>query len=154
MRQPGAERMTRTNMTNAEADQAADRAEQGAPGAPEKAPSNKGASQRKGAPNSQNAAKGGKTKAARPNKKAKSGRKAAKTAQAKQARTPRADSKRAKVLAMIRRANGASLSEIMKATDWQAHTVRGFISIATHKHRLHIQSSRNESGQRVYRMVK
>ncbi len=105
--------MTRTNMTNAEADQAADRAEQGAPGAPEKAPSNKGASQRKRAPNSQKAAKPGKTTPLVRTKKARAGRKATRTTQAKQARTPRADSKRAKVLAMIGRTNGATLAEII-----------------------------------------
>ena len=146
--------MTRTNMTNAEADTAADRAEQGAPGAPEKAPSNKGASQKKGAPHGQKAAKPGKTRPLGRTKKAKSGGKAAKTTQAKQARTPRADSKRAKVLAMIGRANGATLAEIMKGTKWQAHSVRGFISIAVHKHRIPIESSKNESGQRVYRIAK
>ena len=146
--------MTRTNMTNAEADQAADRAEQGAPGAPEKTPSNKGASQRKRAPNSQKAAKPGKTTPLFRTKKARAGRKATRTTQAKQARTPRADSKRAKVLAMIGRTNGATLAEIMKGTKWQAHSVRGFISIAVHKHRIPIESSKNESGQRVYRIAK
>ena len=139
-------------MTNAEADNAADSAERGAHDAPEKAPSNKRASRKKDAPHSPKAAK--ERNATTQNKKGKARRKATKPAQAKRARTPRADSKQAKVLAMIGRASGATLAEIMNATDWQAHTVRGFISIATHKHRLHIQSSRNESGQRVYRIVK
>ena len=48
-------------MTNAETtDKAAAVAEQGAHGAPQKAPSKKGASQKKGAPKGQKAAKGGK----------------------------------------------------------------------------------------------
>ena len=32
------------------------------------------------------------------------------------------------MLEFIRRADGASLQEIAAATDWQAHSVRGFIS--------------------------
>jgi hypothetical protein len=33
------------------------------------------------------------------------------------------------VIAMMKRAKGATLAEIMKATGWQPHTVRGFVSI-------------------------
>jgi len=46
------------------------------------------------------------------------------------------------------------LVDSMKGTKWQAHSVRGFISIAVHKHRIPIESSKNESGQRVYRIAK
>ena len=42
----------------------------------------------------------------------------------------------------------------MKATDWQAHSVRGFISIAAKKHRIKIESSKNENGERVYKLAK
>ena len=113
-------------MTNAETNTAATVAEQGADVAPEKAPSKKGATQKKGAPKGQKTAKGGKTKAA--------GKKAAKPARAKEASDPRPESKGAKILNLIGRAKGSrTLTEIQKATDWQAHSVRGFLSTAAKK---------------------
>jgi hypothetical protein len=69
--------------------------------------------QKKGAPKGQKAPKGGKAKAA-PKKEAKTGKKA-KPAPAKDASTPRAESKGAKILSLIRRPKGASLAEIMKS---------------------------------------
>jgi Protein of unknown function (DUF3489) len=134
-----------------ETTQAAPVAEQGAHVARELAPSKKGASQKKGAPKGQKAAKGAKTKAATPKKEAKAGKKAART---KEASTPRAESKGAKIIEMIGRAKGATLAEIMKATDWQAHSVRGFISTAAKKNRIKIESSKNDSGDRVYKVAK
>jgi hypothetical protein len=133
--------------------QAAAVAEQGAHVAPEKAPSKKGASQKKGAPKGQIAVKGAKTKAVAP-KKAKDGKKAARPARTKEASAPRAESKGAKIIEMIGRAKGATLAEIMKATDWQAHSVRGFISTAAKKNRIKIESSKNDSGDRVYKIAK
>jgi hypothetical protein len=106
-------------MKNAEAtatDTAATVAEQGAHGAPEKASLKKGARQKKGAPKGPHAAKRGKTKPAA-NKKAKTAKKPAKPARPRKASTPRAESKGAKILEMIGRAKGATLMEIMKATD-------------------------------------
>lgn len=49
---------------------------------------------------------------------------------------PRKQSKGAKILELIGRSKGASLAEIMEATGWQAHSVRGFISTAGNKHGL------------------
>jgi hypothetical protein len=134
-----------TNMTNSETNTAATVAEQGATVAPEKASRRKRASQKKGAPKSRKAAKGGKAKASN---------KAAKPARAKEASAPRPESKGAKSLAMIGRAKGATLAEIQKATDWQAHSVRGFLSTAAKKHGLNIESAKTEAGDRVYSIRK
>ena len=142
-------------MTNAEAtitENAATVAEQGAHVAPEKSSSKKGATQKKSAPKGQKAAKGGKAKAS-PKKEAQAGKKA-KPAQAKEASTPRAESKGAKILQLIGRPKGASLAEIMKATSWQAHSVRGFLSTAAKKHGLKIESTKTEAGDRVYQIKK
>jgi hypothetical protein len=49
------------------------------------------------------------------------------------------------------RPKGATLGQIMQATGWQAHSVRGFLSTAAKKQGLKITSSRNEAGQRVYK---
>ncbi len=45
-----------------------------------------------------------------------------------QPHTTREGSKKEAVLGLLRRTAGASMAEIMTATGWQAHTVRGFIS--------------------------
>jgi hypothetical protein len=55
---------------------------------------------------------------------------------------------------MIARTKGATLAEIMKATDWQAHSVRGFISTAGKKHDVRIESAKNEAGERTYKIAK
>jgi hypothetical protein len=142
-------------MPNAEAtttEAAATVAEQAATVAPEKASSKKGATQKKDAPKGQEAAKGSKPKAA--SRDAKAGKKTAKSARAKEARTPRTESKGAKILELIGRPKGASLAEIIKATDWHAHSVRGFLSTAAKKHGLKIESTKTEAGDRVYQITK
>ena len=140
-------------MSTEETNTAATLAEQGAHVAPEKASPKKQASQRKGAPKGRKAAKGGKAKAAPKKKEPKAGKKSAKRETAK-ATAPRADSKGAKILAMIERAKGATLAEIQKATDWQAHSVRGFLSTAAKKHGLKIESTKTESGDRLYKIAR
>jgi hypothetical protein len=62
--------------------------------------------------------------------------------------------KKAEVVAMMRRAKGVTLAEIMEHTGWQAHTVRGFVSIQGSKGGLKIESSKNDAGERVYRIAK
>ncbi len=43
-------------------------------------------------------------------------------------RTPRTDTKQATVLALLRRTEGASGPQIIEATGWAPHTVRGFLA--------------------------
>jgi Protein of unknown function (DUF3489) len=66
----------------------------------------------------------------------------------------REGSKKAKILTLIQRPHGATLGEIMKATGWQAHSVRGFISGTLGKRMgLVVESAKREDGQRVYRLA-
>jgi hypothetical protein len=55
---------------------------------------------------------------------------------------------------MMQRAKGATLDEIMKTTGWQRHTVRGFVSILGSKGGEKIDSSKNASGERTYKIAK
>ena len=128
-------------MTTAETnDTAATVAAAGATVAPEKASSKKVAKRTKSAPKSQKKATGTKERKAKAGKKAASG--------------GRTQSKGAQILEMIGRVKGATLAEIMAAAGWQAHSVRGFISTAGKKHGVKIESLKNESGDRVYRIAK
>jgi hypothetical protein len=94
------------------------------------------------------------TKGARRAKKAKSGKKA--RAAKKPASKPKTDrtNKKAEVIAMMKRAKGVTLAEIMKATSWQPHTVRGFVSILGRKGGEKIESSKNAAGERMYKIEK
>ena len=81
--------------------------------------------------------------------------KAAKDATAKDAAPEaREGSKKAIVLELLRRNGGATLAEIAKATDWQNHSIRGFISgTITKKMGLTVESNKNEAGDRYYRIA-
>ena len=69
------------------------------------------------------------------------------------AKQAREGSKKAQVLELLRRPEGATLAGIMKATGWQAHTVRGFISgTLTKKLGLKVESFRSEDKERTYRV--
>jgi len=73
--------------------------------------------------------------------------------QEKGAAPAREGSKKAQVLELLRRPEGASLKEIADATQWQAHSIRGFISGALGKKMgLTVESLKTESGDRVYRI--
>ena len=85
----------------------------------------------KGAPKKTNATKAARTKGGAP--------------------TAREGSKKAIVLELLRRKDGATLAEIAKATDWQNHSIRGFISGSLSKKMgLKIESIKREDGERRY----
>ena len=54
----------------------------------------------------------------------------------------------------MKRKEGATLAEIAKATDWQNHSIRGFVSgHVTKKLKLKVESTKSEAGERTYRIV-
>jgi len=72
------------------------------------------------------------------------------------AKTPgtRANSKQAQLIEMLQRPDGATIDEIVKKFDWQAHTVRGAIAGALKKKLgLNVQSEKVEGSGRVYRIA-
>ena len=88
-------------------------------------------------------------------KKAKSGKKAtpAKKAPqgAKKAPGARDGSKTATILEMLKRPGGATAKELLKATGWQPHSLRGFISGTLGKKMgLAVTSTKGEDGERSY----
>ena len=65
--------------------------------------------------------------------------------------TARAGSKQAQVIDLFRRAEGATVAEVIAATGWQPHTVRGIVSGTLKKKLgLTVVSAKEERG-RVYR---
>ena len=75
-------------------------------------------------------------------------RKAKKSAaSSKKATSVRPGTKTAKILALLGRPRGASLKEIVKATNWQAHSVRGFLSgVVAKQMGLKLRATKDDSG--------
>ena len=68
--------------------------------------------------------------------------------------TPRANTKQAALIAMLRRPEGADLDEIAEATNWQKHSIRGAISGALKKKLgLQVTSTTDGQGRRTYRIA-
>jgi len=62
------------------------------------------------------------------------------------------DTKHARIIAMLRMPTGATIAAIMTVTDWQQHSVRGFLAgVVRKKFGLNLVSEPTEKG-RVYRI--
>jgi hypothetical protein len=95
-----------------------------------------------------------KAKANRKPAKAKKTAKPKKVSKAPKPKSTRSGSKAEKVLELMKRKEGATLAEIAKATDWQNHSIRGFVSgHVTKKLGLKVESTKSEAGERTYRIV-
>jgi hypothetical protein len=92
--------------------------------------------------------------ARKPVKKARPAKKASRAKKVASKSNTDGTNKKAEVIALMERAKGATLPEIRKATGWQPHTVRGFVSILGSKGGEKIESSKNAAGERTYKIGK
>ncbi len=64
------------------------------------------------------------------------------------------ESKKEIVLRLLRRPNGASIAEIAGETEWQPHSVRGFLTgTVKNKLELPVVSEKSTSGERRYHVA-
>ena len=61
--------------------------------------------------------------------------------------------KRDQVVDLLRRPEGASITELMEKMGWQRHTVRGFMAGAMKKAGHRVESFKPEGGERSYRIA-
>ena len=81
-------------------------------------------------------------------------RKGKETKSTDQPATARDGSKKARILELLKQPDGATLAELMAATEWQAHSVRGFLSGTLGKKMgLTVQSTKRDK-KRLYSLAK
>jgi hypothetical protein len=74
---------------------------------------------------------------------------------AKKPAPARRGTKTAKILDLLKRPGGVTLKELIKATGWQPHSVRGFLSGAIGKKMgTPVKSSQRADGELAYRLSK
>ena len=74
---------------------------------------------------------------------------------AKKIKIVASSTKATKILILLRRPTGATVGELCKATDWQGHSVRGFISRTLRKRKgIDVLSEKDDKGVRRYRIAK
>jgi hypothetical protein len=79
-------------------------------------------------------------------------RKTATPASSKRSATARAATKHDRVIAMLRSSAGATIASLVVATEWQQHSVRGFLAgVVRKKLGLNLVSEKTDKG-RVYRI--
>jgi len=122
-------------------EKAAGVAEAGAHVAPDKATARKAPGRKKDVPQSQKRAQAGQSSSKRAQKRKGEGGPAQPEV--------RPGTAKAKVISLLGRTGGASLEEICNKTEWQPHTVRGFISLLGTKNGYVITSSRREGEERL-----
>ncbi|WP_425067758.1 DUF3489 domain-containing protein [Reyranella sp.] len=73
---------------------------------------------------------------------------------AAEAKAPRGESKQSQLIAMLKRPEGATIDEMVKALTWQSHTIRGAMSGALKKKLgLKVDSEKVDGRGRVYRVA-
>lgn len=85
------------------------------------------------------------------------GRKPAKNAAdqktARRRLAPHDRNKSAKILALLRRAAGATMNDLINATTWKPHSVRGFLSgVVRTKLGLKLVALERKNGERAYKI--
>jgi hypothetical protein len=71
----------------------------------------------------------------------------------KKGRRGNAGTKQSRVIAMLQSPSGTTIAAMMKATDWQQHSVRGFLAGVVRK-RLKLKlGSKKVDGERVYQIT-